>query len=113
MKRRLLNLVAAAEGPGVPEELRQTRFGFGTLALTVVTQKGVLRMVDSIRSWTAPYWSVAAVTFLAPANRMLYLFRSRRRLKNGLCRQCGYDLRATSDRCPECGAAIVILRRVK
>jgi hypothetical protein len=52
-----------------------------------------------------PYWSLAVAFALAPLWRAVRAVRRWRALRRlGLCPRCGYDLRATPDRCPECGA---------
>jgi hypothetical protein len=51
------------------------------------------------------YWLPALVTAMLPAAWMIRR-GSRRRARRqamGLCPACGYDLRATPGRCPECG----------
>ena len=49
-----------------------------------------------------PHWLVALAGAIAPV-AWLRRARWRRRIAKGLCPKCGYDLRATLDRCPECG----------
>jgi hypothetical protein len=51
-----------------------------------------------------PCWFVMALTAL-PAVLLIRnrLRRSALRTRLNLCVKCGYDLRATPDRCPECG----------
>jgi hypothetical protein len=50
-----------------------------------------------------PLWFVAALLLAPPVYRAVGLRRARRRRRTGHCASCGYDLRATPDRCPECG----------
>jgi hypothetical protein len=62
------------------------------------------------RNVEIPYWFVM-VLLLAGGLPALWrgrrAYTRRRRVRLGLCRACGYDLRATPGRCPECGAEAV------
>jgi hypothetical protein len=82
-------------GWGVPLEVSRTFMGFTYMR---ATRLGVI----STRMCVIPLWFVTLVTALAPTAYALRARTHRRRAK-GLCPKCGYDLRATPERCPECG----------
>jgi hypothetical protein len=50
-------------------------------------------------------WVLAVLFAVLPAVRLPGLYLRRKRRLAGMCTVCGYDLRATPERCPECGAA--------
>lgn len=55
--------------------------------------------------YQAPYWFPAILLAVLPAWRAISFLRrwGDRRLAHGFCPKCGNDLRATPERCPECG----------
>jgi hypothetical protein len=69
---------------------------------------------NTLSAWSTPFWrffiklllfvmlsSLLPVIWLA--KRVDRWINRRKQANSGVCRECGYDLRATPDRCPECG----------
>jgi hypothetical protein len=78
------------------------RFGFGMVRAPVGIAQGFAQPWGRQGAVEFPLWLaflVAAATFFACVVRR----RRFSRYGTGLCTQCGYDLRATPDQCPECG----------
>ena len=72
-----------------------------TVGTNGVTNGLILSHVASVY---VPFWCVVPLCS-APAAVLLWTrLRHRRRFAVGHCHRCGYDLRASPGRCPECGA---------
>jgi len=59
---------------------------------------------DDERVIAVAYWLLLLPTLPLPVIAIARHRRRRHRETSNLCPTCGYDLRATPDRCPECGA---------
>jgi hypothetical protein len=81
---------------GGPQDSTLHRLGFSLLQKFYPSEQ---------RYFACPYWFIMLLTAILPAARFVGWRRRARRLRMhpGLCRHCGYDCRATPDRCPECG----------
>ena len=95
--------------PPAPEDGFMTaRWGFvyaRGITASRVLPTGRLLVLGAYHGVTVPLWFIATAAAGLPLVRGAALLRNRRRTGHGLCPDCGYDLRATPDTCPECGAA--------
>jgi hypothetical protein len=80
------------------------RHGFLWTNLNGATLSTPLARVQlTCRAIGAPMWILGAPLLLPLAITSIRNRRSVRRRRAGLCVCCGYDLRASPERCPECG----------
>jgi hypothetical protein len=90
---------------GFPPRFHDFVSGLGRIG-TVSGQDNGGRAIRYWRSLEVPDWLILLVVSL-PTQRFLIrkyrAARARRRMPDGKRIQCGYDLRATPERCPECG----------
>jgi hypothetical protein len=73
-------------------------------ALDTIVGFGPPVMKLHVRVLMIPYWLPLFITALIGIRMSLLGVRRRRRLRDNRCVYCGYDLRATPNKCPECGS---------
>jgi predicted RNA-binding Zn-ribbon protein involved in translation (DUF1610 family) len=75
--------------------------GFGVATFRAVQPE--FTTPNDIRTIIIPYWLIVAFSLPFPVFVFRRTWKFHRALKSNCCTQCGYDLRATPNQCPECG----------
>ncbi len=89
--------------PDVPGHLtnKQLRWNWGSVLGYMYSEGGIQRWSNTVIT----LWFIALMAVFLPLVHLSFFLSRRRKCQRigGHCCTCGYDLRATPDRCPECG----------
>jgi hypothetical protein len=99
---QILNVPDHAEArvePSQPTPCPTGRWGLGDYSYQLLGQHGE----GSRTKLAVPWWLLAGGASVLPGCRTSATLRRPRSRRVGSCAGCGYDLRATPDKCPECG----------
>ena len=80
--------------------------GFGLYSRRTLLQAG---LISNYKGVQLPYWFLTPLAGWLPTVwgvKAKRRWQRERRRGLGLCLQCGYDLRASRERCPECGIPV-------
>jgi hypothetical protein len=61
---------------------------------------------ETLVAFVIPYWSVLVVVLIPILGMCATIIRRSHYRLDNKCVRCGYDLRATPERCPECGSPV-------
>jgi hypothetical protein len=98
----VMRLGTGSRYANLPARWQVLGFGYGT----AIVPSGSATVLTA-RLYYIPHFLAMLIFAILPGlwlTRKFRRSRSKMRSVMGLCPRCGYDLRATPDRCPECGA---------
>jgi hypothetical protein len=81
--------------------------GFSPVVILADSNGAKVRIQGTLTVATMSFWMLFVIFFVLFGFCRLASRRDRARRRSGLCEVCGYDLRATPERCPECGTVPV------
>jgi len=87
--------------------LARLGFVFAQSQKTSGPSSGGPAVLISAMGFACPLWFPLVLLLISPAIAIRSELKRRRHLAQpDVCRKCGYDLRASTNRCPECGTPI-------